>query len=328
MNPVRSIKNQYPGINAHLHSLLQSEGGWSSFHGNHIADLARLMQTQLRHMGYEAVNETSLQIRRDNVIIGYPVSDVTIYDSDRARSAGRPAPHSPVAPDKIMPIPILLDLAPTDMVEYRAVGIYEVVPVGEGRGDPVVWVEVLSPSNKPGGRNFDTYDSKRTTLLQSGVVFVELDYLHHYPPTFPALSAYPPDEVTPDTESHPYRIAVVVPRPNFIDGKAYIRQFNVDDPLPTMTIPLNADDVLDFDFGAPYAKTFEEMFYGDKVDYSQLPRQFDRYSPADQTRIANRMLAVLSAAQTGPDLESGAPFEVEALPLEEALAQFERLKEN
>jgi len=32
MKAVRSIKNQYIGINAHLHSLWQSEGGWDEFH--------------------------------------------------------------------------------------------------------------------------------------------------------------------------------------------------------------------------------------------------------------------------------------------------------
>ncbi|MEZ4869054.1 MAG: hypothetical protein R3C14_47470 [Caldilineaceae bacterium] len=55
------------------------------------------------------------------------------------------------------------------------------------------------------------------------------------------------------------------------------------------------------------------------VDYSQLPLHFDRYSPADQARIANRMAAVLQAARDGVDLESG-PLPAGALSLAEALA--------
>jgi hypothetical protein len=40
MQPIRAIKNQYPGINAHLHSFWQGEGEWNNFHNRHIGDLA------------------------------------------------------------------------------------------------------------------------------------------------------------------------------------------------------------------------------------------------------------------------------------------------
>ena len=60
------------------------------------------------------------------------------------------------------------------------------------------------------------------------------------------------------------------------------------------------------------------MFYGDRLDYSQLPLNFDRYREADQARIVSRMLAVIEAAQAGRDLEQP-PQPVEPLPLDEAL---------
>ena len=63
MNPVRFIKNQYHGVNAHLHSHWQNDGGWDGFHTNHIADLMRLMRIQLMPLGYVAEIEQSLQIR-------------------------------------------------------------------------------------------------------------------------------------------------------------------------------------------------------------------------------------------------------------------------
>src|SRR5262245_50751774 len=62
--PVRSVKNQYLGINAHLHSLWQAEGGWNNFHNRHIGDLAGLLRQKLLPMGYTATIEESLQIRR------------------------------------------------------------------------------------------------------------------------------------------------------------------------------------------------------------------------------------------------------------------------
>jgi len=80
MQPVRSIKNQYHGINAHLHSHWQSVGGWNSFHSNHIADLLRLLRAKLLPMGYTAEIEPSLQIRRLDAPAGEPESDITIFD--------------------------------------------------------------------------------------------------------------------------------------------------------------------------------------------------------------------------------------------------------
>ena len=63
VNPINPVKNQYRGINPHLHSYWQAEGGWDSFHTNHIADLMRLINTALP-TGYVADIDQSLQIRR------------------------------------------------------------------------------------------------------------------------------------------------------------------------------------------------------------------------------------------------------------------------
>ncbi len=32
MPPIRTVKNQYRGVNAHLHSRLQHDAGWEPFH--------------------------------------------------------------------------------------------------------------------------------------------------------------------------------------------------------------------------------------------------------------------------------------------------------
>jgi hypothetical protein len=102
---------------------------------------------------------------------------------------------------------------------------------------------------------------------------------------------------------HPYRIVILDPRPDLKEGWGMPYEFDVDEPLPLVTIPLNAGDQLEFDFGAVYQKVFLESFYGDEVDYSQLPMAFEHYSAADQGRIVHRLATVLEAAEQGLDLE-------------------------
>ncbi len=323
MKPVRSIKNQYRGINPHLHSYWQSEGGWNSFHSSHIIHLMTLMKAQLRPMGYTADVVQSLQIRRYEDPVGRPESDVTIYDLDPARSVTA-LTRQMSAHQLVLPIPQILGLNEPTEKQYDAIGIYRYEQ--PNRGTPVAWIELLSPSNKPGGQDAERYHDKRLKLLQSGIVFVEVDYLHESLPTLENVPIYRTRGQSQPSQmgSHPYRIAVIDPRPVFIEGKGHITEFDVDEDIPTIEIPLNDRDIFSFDFGAAYTKTFEETFYGDDVDYTQFPQNLDRYSPADQTRIAVRMLAVLEATHDGVDLETG-PFPARGLSLEEAMAELQTL---
>ncbi len=314
---VHAVSNQYRGINAHLHSYWQAHGGWDSFHANHIADLMRLMSAQLLPLGYAADLQQSLQIRRFGEPAGKPESDVTIYDARAARQmAGQPVAANEgrgVAIPEIMSIEHEFD-------DYHAVVIYEYEPGQYDLGEPVAWVELVSPSNKPGRQDGAYYRDKRLKLLQSGLVFVELDYLHETPPTFERVALYNTD----DEQSHPYHIFVVDPRPTFYEGMAYPYHFDVDMVIPTAAIPLNAGDIVRFDFDAAYQKTLRETLYGARlVDYGQLPLHFERYSEGDQARIVCRMLAVLKAARDGINLETAAPLPVELLPLDEAMKQFQ-----
>ena len=72
MEAVQSIKNQYFGINAHLHSFWQGAGKWHRFHNVHIAHLLVALKAQLIPMGYTAETEESLQIRRIAYQPAYP----------------------------------------------------------------------------------------------------------------------------------------------------------------------------------------------------------------------------------------------------------------
>jgi hypothetical protein len=72
--PIHSKTNLYPGINAHLNSFLQQEGGgWESFHAEHIIDLRRVLAQTLPR-GYYAVAEKSLQ--------GETCTGITVYQGE------------------------------------------------------------------------------------------------------------------------------------------------------------------------------------------------------------------------------------------------------
>jgi hypothetical protein len=321
MQPVRTHKNQYRGINAHLHSLWQAEEGWADFHGPHITDIYRDMNRKLLPMGYIAHVERSMQIRRWDDMPVRPRSDILIRDTQPERGR-QPAPAVLAEPAHSTVADLLLATEDSEK-PWRAIAIYR----GERRqaDTPVAWLEILSPTNKRPGADRRDYIAKRQNLLDAGVVFVEIDYLHEYPSTFRSLLDYTrPDE---RDEAHPYHIVMLDPRPDIWTGPAVNNGFNVDDPIPPLTITLLENDQLTIDFDELYQNSFEAGFYGDHyIDYAALPVHFDRYSPADQARIARRMLAVLAASETE---RSTPPLPVQKdLPLEEALGQIAALTAN
>ena len=261
MAALRSVKNQFLGINPLLHSRLQTAGGWDNFHVNHISDLTRFLQRDLRELGYLAQAEQSLQIRR----------------------------HS----------------------RYRAIGIYQKT-ANDARGDAVAWLELLSPANKPGERHFAAYRDKRTALLQAGLVFIELDYLHQQAPTV-AAPIY-----STATDSTPYRVVVINPRPDWLSGQGRVYAIGMDARLPTVDIPLNAGDLLHFDFDAPYQQTYAALFFGDDVDYRKLPTDWDKYHADDHAKMLTRLLAIRDAAANLGD----APAPLEPLALTVAMERW------
>ena len=314
---VRSIKNQYFGINAHLHSFWQGTGKWHRFHNVYITQLLVALKAQLIPMGYTAETEKSLQIRRIADQPAYPRANILITDRDRQRSQ----PTSPFRTTGAATLTVedFVEVEEDSNHPYYAIAIYERLVNAEAQ--PVAWIELLSPTNK--GRSLDayTYRAKRTELLRNGLVFVEIDYLHESPPTFERLADYSAQA----KNAHPYRIVVLDPRPDFHTGPVCLHEFDVDQAIPTVTIPLIGADQLAFDFDAAYQKTFTDALYGYDLDYRQLPLNFQRYSQVDQQRIAAKMVAVLEAAQRGVDLETGPLQAVEEIALQAALSRIEYL---
>jgi hypothetical protein len=154
-------------------------------------------------------------------------------------------------------------------------------------GEPVAWIEALSPTNKPGGSGYDQYTRKRNGALRAGIIMVELDYVHETLPITSRIAPYPREG------EFPYYVLVTVPRPVYEKGKTFLYGFRVDESMPVIYIPLLGKDYVELDCGATYNRTF--AIFHHRVDYAQEPPRMHTYRAEDQQRIRARMAAVLEA---------------------------------
>lgn len=295
--PIYSRKNLYLGVNAHLQSALLNEvAGWESFHHAQIFTLAATLGTLLPP-NYVVNLETAFQIREMHPDTGewivsrrrYKKPDVSVLSS-----AGLPEDTSTTAvlataPTVIRPAAEALELDVRSFLQ--AVTVYRIAPE-TSRGRLVTWFELLSPVNKPPSEGYLQYLAKRTAALESGIVLVEIDYLHEARSLLSWLASYPDGEAG----AYPYTIIVTDPRPTLKSGQLKVYGIGIDEVLPLVHIPLEGDDFVVLDFGAAYNDAYESISgYGARVDYAELPVNFDRYTPADQERIKARMAAAQGA---------------------------------
>lgn len=287
--PIHLAENQYRGINAHLHSyLLQESSGWQTFHTDHIGHLRSAIQ-RLLPAGYFVLSEKSLQIREFMPDSGserrtYSVLDVSVF---RQTAPVYPASAATLAIDPPSEVVTLIETL-SDADFLNAVMILQ--RQADGRLIPITRLELLSPANKPPGAHYDQYLVKRDETLITGVNLVELDYLHESRPILKVLPSYPDNE----PKSYPYTVLISTPHPTLEQGKTAIYGIFVDGPLPKIPVPLAGDTAIALDLQAIYNHTFaENTFYGlMAVDYAELPVNFEAYSPADQTKIQERMAKI------------------------------------
>jgi hypothetical protein len=288
--PVRTLNNPYRGINAHLHSLAQNpQAGsptiWTSIHAMHIGHLIDALNERLP-AGYVARPEQSLQIWSE--------------DEEGAEAGKRsPRPDAAIFPSGVTGTPSVvagaiadspvLHISIREFLEREITipsGVIYKVEAHEIVGKPVARIELLSASNKRGGFGYRGYLDNRWLALSSGTSLVEMDYLHQTVSPLPGVPAYPDRK-----DSHAYTIAVTDRRlGKNPDDEMLVYIMDVDQQLPTQAeIPLAEDDSITFDFEAVYQHTFNIGRWGLHIDYEELPRNFESYSPADQQRIRQVM---------------------------------------
>jgi hypothetical protein len=305
--PLRARKNQYRGVNAHLHSYWQAQGGWPEFHATYIIFLLSAFRAALTPLGYWVSVERSLQVRRDKEIVaGRPEPDGAVYDPLPDRSTLAPS-RSAVEVGVLMTVQKLFAPDELELASLRALGIYK---EDEQFGTLVGWVELLSPSNKPSGQDNRLYREKRLNVLNSGIVFAEIDYLHESASTFARLPNYRLNRI--ENDAHPYRVVIIDPRPELDYGQANVIEFDVDMPIPTVEIPLNGAHKIHIDLDNTYRRAFVEVQFGalQGLNYAQPPLNFDKYSVADQARIARRMVTICQAAAQGINLDDTGPLPI------------------
>lgn len=280
------MDNLYRGVNPNLNSLLQTPGTdsepslWGAFHATHLAHLADFLNQQLPP-GYAAYTEQSLQVRgiewgEDEPVEKHrPRPDVSIFQQQPSGVAV-PAPTWQAAITETI----------TELKRPTAVVIrYQEQP--PRLGQIVTRIELLSPSNKPGGGHASAYETKRIETLETGIPLIELDYLHETPAVIHTLPVYPDDPA-----SHPWTIALSDPRPVWQKGKVLVYGTHVDEPLPIAPIPLANGETLLFNYDPVYQYSFRARRYASLIDYSIPPVRLHTYSPADQAKIHQRMAEI------------------------------------
>jgi hypothetical protein len=293
---ITSPYNQYFGVNAHLHSYYQAEGGWPAFHDSYIVHVQETLDTSLRPFGYVVDNAASLQVREidpeadDRTYL--EKTDVAIRDFEPQS----PIPHRPLSSGpNVLTLSIPEAVGLTEAKLLRALAIREVDANDKRPGRVVTWIEVLSPSNKPGGQDWEEYAGKRLSLMKAGIVLVELDYLHKQPPVVAKLPRYRANAKSKqgaDPNAQPYYIAVTDPRPSLYAGKTVVYPFGIDDPIPPVVLPLREQHEYETDFGVPYHQTFRVGIHAFLIDYEQPPLEFQTYNERDQRRIRAKMLTI------------------------------------
>ena len=293
------VINQYHGVNPHLNDELQDpkpgRSGWKHFNISYLIDVELLVRDQLRSMGYTAYRDDGLQLCEVDEI----PPDKEQWRCSRRVESGEPVDEPSPATDFLGPVEQTVSLRELTGEEYhRALKIYRTEDLKDINCKPVVWIEIISPATardwETGREDVGEYLSKRNSLLKSGVQIVEIDFLHRNRPTIPNQPFYPDEE-----ESSAYSIHVIDPRdmePNLVKITTY--QFNVDQPLRGVEVRLLDGYHFEPDFEGAYRKTYIEH-YDDRADYLHVPKFFDTYSPADQDRIAARMMTIHEGLKSG-----------------------------
>lgn len=156
------------------------------------------------------------------------------------------------------------------------------------RNIPVLRFELLSPGNKPGGAHHTQYLHNRQETLAVGLRLVEIDWLHETRPIISAIPSYPDGA----DNSYPYSIIVSDPRPSLDEGQTLVYGFSVEQPAPTINIPLDGEDFVTLDFGRVHNQTIERRSYYSLIVYTTEPPRFNAYSEKDRAFIRQRMAEI------------------------------------
>jgi hypothetical protein len=291
--PIKTRENLYgtpdkPAINAHLHSQLQRAfGAWEGFHTVFIPYLGEAIQDELDRVfpGQYVVDFTkSMQLRTGYSPEAYQrfTPDLSLKGTSTAR-----APAALAVPEPTL----TLDISETINLDDTLTAI-EIRQMKQDR--TFTWIEILSAANKVAGSGYPQYRNKRTTTIGAGVSLIEIDFLHETSSPIPGVPSYPKGE----KGATAYSMAVTDTRPDADESLRWhtlVYGFGVDQPIPTIYVPLDGYDLIELQIGVVYNRVYSKFpTFWERVDYRQPPPNLQTYTPEDQAAIMARMAQIAS----------------------------------
>jgi len=129
----------------------------------------------------------------------------------------------------------------------------------------VTAIEFLSPANKIGRLGRRKYLKKQALMLEANVNLVEIDLIR-----LGSWVLAAPESAVPEYCRHPYRISVVRAEDPDV---AEVYPARMDQPLPTIRIPLRPDDKdVTLQLQSLLNMAYVNGRYGDDIDYREPPK--------------------------------------------------------
>lgn len=259
-------RNPFVGINPLYHEMLLIQNRWVSFHNAFLVECFKVISTKLRGTGYQAELEDTLHI--------HPIGqDMIRYRPDLYIHTEISSSYSQrVSSDNALVA--VTDILDIDDEEPSTLAIV----IHRDVGEPVAWIELLSPTNKLPNYAYYQYASKRKLVLSMGIVFIEVDFVYTQPPTFRYL-----DYSKHEKDAQPFHITAIIPNPTLENGVAQVTHFGVMTKIPNLTIPLLGDETVEIDLDAIYQQLFLDADYASRIDKSIAT--LTTYHPDDREKI-------------------------------------------
>jgi hypothetical protein len=223
---------------------------WAGVHQRLIIAIANALAPKLRPKYIVAVEERVYETLGDEALL------VGVPDDAIARSIPPPEDleRTPAPARYSEPTSVTVTLP---MPETQREGYLEIRRVGTE--DVITLVEVLSPKNKRPGEGRVQYEAKRRKVLASMTHLVEIDLLRQWPP-MPILNY-----------AHTSHYRMLVSRSS-MRPQATLYPFNLPEPVPTVLIPLEAEDEEQaLDLQPLLTELYDLGGYDLRIDYQQSP---------------------------------------------------------
>ena len=261
----------FPGMDPYL----ERPSLWPDFHDRLITYISGTLQPVLAPR-YAAVTQHRL------VVVDPPRSvypDVGVLDV--ASPVVEPPPaESPGTAAAVATDPDVITISGEDL-RFEMLRQTYIEIVEPSRGARIVGViEVLSPDNKPGGRNHNLYLRKQSELWHAGVLLVEIDLLSTGGRVVPMADG---DSRLDDAV---YVTANYLPSLHRCD----VQRFGLSDPLPRLPVPLaDANRTITLKLAEPFARAYETGPYPMMLRYDEDPP--NRWSAEQRAWIREHLIA-------------------------------------